>query len=304
MKKNILSKLFTFFQSKVLMVVFLVSFVMFFSGDANAVIPVPTQNYDSIMTNNRINEYVMEMKTENALRGIFSFQGPLGIANIVFLSIGVMWLFILGIKFALARGEEDNITKYKQQFGWMALGLGIISIAEYAAYEIFDPRIMFENEAAQAYTGKISQILSYFQILVYGVCMVVCIMSGYNMVTGATEDDTIENEKRFLKSFLYGVALVLMANVIVDIVSLGGGLTTDATGSAVSLTHEIIGIVNFVLTFLAGAAVFMLILACIYYVINMGDEDLLNRAKKIIIGCVIGIIVTLSSYLIIEFFVR
>lgn len=297
MKKEILKRTICLFY---LIIGF--SFCGFGYEESRAEIPLPSQKFDPIMTNNKVINLVGPSNTEDSLKKILSNQGGiLKIANSVMGTIAILWLMILGVKFTLSQGEDDKLSKYKQQFGWIALGLAVISVAEFIAFSVFDPTTeVLTSGAADTFATKARQIKQYFQIIVGAIAVTACVMSGYNLITGGSEDEAIQNEKKFLNSFFFGVGFILMAEVLVGIVSLQGG----AAGSSGRIVSEIVGIVNFMLTFVAAAAVFMLVLASLYYVINFGNDDQANKAKSIIKNTIIAIVVCLSCYVFIRFFIR
>lgn len=271
-------------------------------GGGGAKIPLSSGNYDSIMTGNKVNKYVEDSSTENSLKKILSNRGGLlPIVNKVMGSIAILWLMILGAKFTLSQGDDDKISKYKQQFGWVAIGLAVISVSEFIAFHVFDPTVdVFRGASAGSFAAKAQQIKVYFQIIVGAIAVAACVMSGYNLITGGSEDEAVTNEKKFLHSFFFGVGFILMAEVITGIVSLQSG----AMGSAGGIVSQVVGIVNLMLTFVAVAAVFMLVLSALYYVSSFGNEDQANRAKSIIINSVIAVLVAVSSFVFISFFIR
>ncbi len=272
-------------------------------------IPLTADNYDEVMVNNKVlnilNPIIKGGKdSEDALHPIFNNNGGLlPLANKILAAVAILWIIILGIKFIFAQGEEEKITKYKTQIGWLILGLAVISIAEFAAYSIFNTEefdILRGGQTISGFSAKANQIKVFMQILVMGVATITGVLAGYNLITAATDDETIANEKRFMAAFLFAVGFIFLSEAFTDIVSHKAG----ASGSAAQGVSEMVGILNFALTFLGGAAVFMLVLASLYYVISFGKEDQANRAKSIIIACVVGIVIIVSSYVIVTFFIR
>lgn len=287
--------------------VFLIN--LFWIGDLyGSAIPLPGASYDRIMTNNKIlNIVVTEPDTMNSLKKLLSNQnGVLRIVNSVLGTIAILWLMILGVKFAFSQGEDDKISKYKEQFGWIAIGLAVISVAEFVAFSVFDPTVdIFEGWASDNFAEKARQIKRYFQVIVGVVAVAVCVMSGYNLVTSGSEDDAVSNEKKFLNSFFFGVGFILLAESLVWMFSFQHRWNTgSAMHSAGQVIAEVAGIVNFMLTFVAVAAVFMLVLASFYYVSSFGNDDPAGRAKNIIINSVIALLVAVSCYVFVSFFIR
>ena len=274
-------------------------------------------NYDAIINNNVIAENIENSSdngigTEQDMWGFLTEGNDLiTIINIIVASVGLIWLVVLSIKFTISRGNEENITKFKQQFGWIVLGLLVVSIAEYIGFQVFNPErdILTENESVKNFSKKAEQIKTYFEILVGGIMLVVGGMSGFNLIIGAEEEDKIKQEKTFIKTFFLGFGVILLAEVIVKVftgkeVATSYEGTFEASKSVEQGISEMVGLTNFVLTFVGGAATFMLILASLYYVTSFGDEDQMSRAKRIIIACVVAIIVAFSSFAIASFLTR
>ncbi len=276
------------------------------SGSGGTQIPLSPANYDQILVSNKVATIVNSGggNTEYILskQGLFS-TGVISFVNRIFVAIAIIWFVILGVKFAIAQGEED-IKKYKKQFGWIVLGLAVISVAQYVAFDVFNPvQDILHGNAAEAFKMKANQIKIYFQIVAAGIALIACVLSGYNLIVGGSEAEALTNEKRFFQSFALGIVLIFSAEVIVRVATLQY-YKNNGMGTAAQVVSELAGITNFTLTFLGASAVFMLVLASIYYVTSFGDDAQTGKAKKIIGSCIVAIIVILSSYAFINYFVR
>lgn len=73
-------------------------------------------------------------------------------------------------------------------------------------------------------------------------------------------------------------------------------------GNGQNLRETIIDIVNFVLSFLALAAVVMIIVAGFFLVLGGGSEASATRAKKIILYTIIGLLIIFFARVIVGFF--
>jgi hypothetical protein len=67
-----------------------------------------------------------------------------------------------------------------------------------------------------------------------------------------------------------------------------------------NLERFIVGITNFILSFVAAIAVLMLIYGGYLWIVDSGDDQMSEKAKKIIAGSVIGIIIIVSAYTIVN----
>ena len=99
----------------------------------------------------------------------------------------------------------------------------------------------------------------------------------------------------FRRILLLSVALPLRANAAVFD---GGGLPAGlgAAGSMTGLSHKpirelIIAIVINILNFLSLAAVVVIVAAGIYLLVSFGEESARDKAKRIIIDALIGLVI-------------
>src|SRR3989344_3850517 len=102
---------------------------------------------------------------------------------------------------------------------------------------------------------------------------------------------------------LAGLGLFLFAEPALAQVSLG--LPTQFAGfSSQDLKTTIENIVRIVLGFIGIIFLLLLLYAGVIWMTSGGEEDKINRAKKIIAAAVIGLLVTLSAYAIASFIVN
>lgn len=261
------------------------------------------RSLDSIMTDNVITKagggflYSTQETLHNIFRGSI-----IKTTNRVLGTVSILYLFILGVKFIMARGDSERLSALKGQFAWIILGLAVISLAEFIGYEVFDPssgKDVLEGISTRNFRDKVMDIVRFFEYIAGGLMLINAVISAYGLIIGGEEDEAISKEKQFLKSFLLGTAFILLAEVIVRILSFQEGVNVS-TGIAVK---EIAGVVNFSLSFMGIVAVAMVVMAGMYYVISFGDEEQMGRAKKMIINSVVGVIIAFSAYTIVRFLI-
>jgi len=257
-------------------------------------------SYDSLLSKNIVAKKISGDSIEagrNLLQGDF-----LKLINMMLGVFAIVWLGFLGASFVVSRGEEEKMSELKKQAGWIILGLAVIAVSEFAAFRIFDPagyKILDETGAVDNFYLKIMQIKTYFEYFVLSVMLASLLISGYSLVVRFDNDEVMANEKKFVISFVFGMGLILLAEVAVRIIAIegnGAGATTKGIG-------ELAGIINFASTFLGVSSVLMLILSSIYYVLSLGSEDQTGKAKNIIIGSIVGIVIAVSSYAISMFLI-
>lgn len=73
-----------------------------------------------------------------------------------------------------------------------------------------------------------------------------------------------------------------------------------ATGGETSIRGLVLTIVNYALTFLGLVAVIMVIYGGVTYVISAGNDEAVGNAKKIILYALVGIIIILLSFVLVN----
>lgn len=268
-------------------------------------------SFDKVIKENKLVTAVEgETEVKSMVEKIFS-EANLKIANGILAGVAFIYLVILGMKMLFSHGDTERIASYRAQFAYMMIGLAVISLAYYLGFEIFSPDKSTLDDGGDASLNAFNQmgdgIIDYLRIIVATIGLMVILISGYQLIT-APEEETVQNEKSFARAFLLGIGFILLSEVAIRILSgdnFADGNDTKVTASlAEEGISEIVGIVNYLLTFIAGAAFFMMVLAAFYYVISFGDEDRTSRAKKIIISNLVAGIIAFSSLVMIRVFIN
>ncbi|MBT3349013.1 hypothetical protein HN954_03245 [bacterium] len=281
---------------------------------ATKYLPLTTRNYDSIYTDKNL---IMQAggnfsgggkDSTSWFREMFSWKNGqlLRTINRILGGIGIIYFLILGLKFIFSQGSDEKISNYKEQFGWIVVGLVVISLAEFIGFQVLDPtqRDIISgtgnNSATQNFYEKTKQVVRFFEYIVGGFMLINGLMSGYNLIMHGPKEESVSQEKKFLQSFLVGSIFILMAEVFVRIFSLQDGLT-NARYLAIT---EIAGLVNYMLSFIAIIATIMLIFSSLYYIISFGDEEQMGRAKRILYSNILGVVIAFSAYTIARFLIN
>lgn len=113
---------------------------------------------------------------------------------------------------------------------------------------------------------------------------------------------------------LFTVGIGLLASVLVFILqyqglllaSVGDGidLIQDIDVAEGTLRAKIVEIINFALSFVALVAVIVIIIAGLMFLFSFGNETTIQRAKKVIIYAVVGLLVIFFAIVIVSFFTQ
>ena len=81
-----------------------------------------------------------------------------------------------------------------------------------------------------------------------------------------------------------------------------GSLSSTGIPTNDTVAELVIKLINFALPYLALGAFIAFIVAAFLYVTNFGDEEQTQKAKKIMIWALVGILIVIASYTIVQFF--
>ena len=120
----------------------------------------------------------------------------------------------------------------------------------------------------------------------------------------------MKSKSQLVKQMLLVFALMVGAISLFAVVSPIAGATeilsgndnvvSDPTGGQSSLRQLVLTIVKYFLGFLGLLAVIMIIYGGVTYVISAGNDEAIGNAKKIIMYALIGLIVILLSFVIVQ----
>lgn len=160
--------------------------------------------------------------------------------------------------------------------------------------------------------GLAFKILDFFLGFVAIIAVIMLIYAGFLYITAAGEDDQQTKATSIIKWGAAGLLLVMLAESIVKIIfpTQGDIRDIDSQGSQLDTSKVlntnaegidlVTSIINWVLGFLSVIVVVMLIYGGFLYLTAAGDGDQQSKATKLIIQAIIGIVVILSAFAIVN----
>lgn len=229
-----------------------------------------------------------------------------GISIVKYLMGGVALLF--GIIYAgslvLARGKEEAISKQKTNFLWVFVGFIILMIADQVSV-IFNPEKATSEQLIdfEAAHDQLRDVANYIKWLLGSIIILLMTISGIRLVTAGGEEEKITKEKRHLVWSGIGMLVILLASNIVNAIY----VVNEETGEVAAARPEtgIVeagGIIRLILVFLGPIAVLFTIYAGFLYLTAFQNEEKLNKAKKMIVAGVTGIIIIYAAFALVSTF--
>jgi len=132
--------------------------------------------------------------------------------------------------------------------------------------------------------------------------VVVIVIAGIYMVVSVGDETAKEKAKKIITYAIIGLIIIAIAAGVVTIIidATGGGSIFGPvpdlgnTGGS-DIRVVILNILDTILSFMALAAVVVIVIAGILMVVSLGDETAKDRAKRIIFYAVIGLVIILIA---------
>lgn len=163
--------------------------------------------------------------------------------------------------------------------------------------------IQFSNPLAYNTVEEVlGAILTGLQGIIVTLALVFLVVGAVMYVTSAGNDKQIETAKGAIFAAMIGLALGIAAPSFLKEISsiLGWSSTPSSVSGAVSIATILLNVLNFLLNILGILAIIMMVIGGFMYLTSAGDEDRIDRGKKILIWSIVGVIVALASLIIVR----
>lgn len=216
--------------------------------------------------------------------------------------IAVIYVIISGIKLIVAGKKIDEVSeKEKENLKFIIYGLIMIITADELVTKVFfgdygECVASATNAAECAKVGGslIKGIYSLILSVLATVAIFVLVLSAFRLVTSYGEEESINKQKKRITMAIIGLILAAVGEFVVKgIVFPEGGTKGIDVAAAQKLVYNF---TNFISAFIGAGAFAMLFYGGYLYVVSAGNEEQTGKAKKIIIGAVIGILIAFAAF--------
>ncbi len=201
---------------------------------------------------------------------------------------GVVALFIFyyGARLILESQNEGVLTETRKSFLYAITGFAILAVMYPLAYT-FTRGVTSQNPInTQLLIPHFDDLRGYIIIVAEGVFVLLLTFHALRLLASMGDESAVEKSRKGIIQNIAGIVLMALADVIS-----AAFLGEDASGIAT----ELAGIAAFVVTLIGGIATLALIVAGVVLIVSV-DESLKERAKRIVSGTLIAIIIALLSY--------
>jgi len=221
--------------------------------------------------------------------------------------LAVIWIIISGIRLIMAQGEESIITEQKKSLLFSIIGLAAIILLERAINIIYGApgeirtTLVPPAEAFSTVSTEIFGIINFIRALIGTVAIFMIVLSGVKMIFAAGEEEGLTKQKRAIIWIVIGLVLIAINKIIVTNFFILPVEQKDKiqTGNITTLINTFGNVLKFALGFTGIVALALLVYGAALMIANYGNDETVQKAKKIIKNAIIGIIVIISAYTIV-----
>ncbi|MBI4232285.1 hypothetical protein HY605_03560 [Candidatus Peregrinibacteria bacterium] len=227
--------------------------------------------------------------------------------------VGIVYISIMGYTMVTQGENEEEVTKAKRGLIYTLIAFLLISMSEDLG-RIFDmdQGTILENpqeviKRAHLFDKEVEIIVTFIKYCLAAFATLMVVRSGFKLITaGGNEEETSKHKKSIMYS-AGGLVLVYLGDIFINKVfyKVNQNVYSGITGvhpkvDAKEGVAQIIGATNFVVSFVGPLAVLMLLIGAIMYATAGGEEEALNKAKRVLLTVGIGIILIFGAFAIVS----
>ncbi|MFH1375495.1 MAG: hypothetical protein ABIH35_02385 [Patescibacteria group bacterium] len=298
------------------------------TGPAQSLFSIDSQN--SPVENTGLMENIAKYFQREA-RALFTYIKYLAGA------FALLFIFTAGAHMISASGNEENIEKEKKYLINAITAFVVLLMVDQFIFGFIYPSTtggmdgvtspecvefmqMVENSGDQADLTKIPEgctlsasalgtqgsaiilkIVKFFTSLIGSIAVFFIVYSGVAIISSFGNEEQLNKHKKTLFWSLAGLALILLSYTLVNEFFF---VVNTATGDAEIVTavgiSTLANVTNFLATFIGVFSVISIIVAGILWVANFGNTEVAEKSKKVILGAIVGVILSVAAFAIVN----
>jgi hypothetical protein len=223
--------------------------------------------------------------------------------------VGILYITIMGFQLVMASGNEEDVTKAKRGLIYAIIAFALISMSEDLA-RIFDQEkgTLLESpqsilERVHLFDKEVEILMTFIKMVIGAFAALMVVRNAVSLITaGGNEEETTTQKKGILYS-AGGLILLYIGDIFINDVffkvdkNVYSGITGVHPGVDVKEgVQQLVGITNLIVSFLAPIALLMLIGGAILYATAAGNEENMEKAKRLIFATIIGILIIYGAF--------
>lgn len=231
-------------------------------------------------------------------------------------AVAVLMIVTSGVKLVMNSGDEEVFKKQVTNIFYGIIGLFLIMLAGdiAAIFEVDrggflkDPNVAVQK--SRLFSRTVEIVITFIKYIIGAVAVLFVARNGLRLVLlGGNEEEAAKDKKNLYYSVI-GLIVILIANTVVNKVffkidtSQYPGLEPVRPGvDPKAFAKEVAGMTNIVAAITGPIALLCLVAGGLMYILAGGEDEKVNKAKKIIMWSLIGIIIIYGAFAIVSTFV-
>lgn len=217
-------------------------------------------------------------------------------------TIAVIFVIISGVRLVTSGDKAEEVfQKEKQAMRMIIYGLVLVIIADDLVLKVFFgdygeciTSASNAKDCAKVGSSLVKGLYSLGLSLMATIAVFVIVLSAFQIITAFGKDEDMDKEKKRIGMAVIGLIIAGIGEFVVKgIVFPESGTKTIDIEQAKKL---VLMVTNFVAAFIGAGAFIMFFYAGYLYVAAAGNEEQTGKAKKILLSAVIGILIALAAY--------
>ncbi len=224
------------------------------------------------------------------------------IKNIV-AGLAVIWIIIAGARMIFAQGDESVITEQRRAITYGVIGLIAILLVDRGIDVLYGPAGAPRTELTpdQGFSNEIYGLITFIETIIGTIAILFIVISGIRMLFASGEEDQITKQRQSIMWVGVGLILIAIDQIIVNNLFIIPTQQSDQIRSSniTSLVNTFGTVMQFILGFVGLIAFGALVFGAANMIMNYGNDEMVQKSKRIIRNAIIGILVVLSAYTIV-----
>lgn len=231
-------------------------------------------------------------------------QGRLIIGAIAFLILAISGFTLI------VRQSEESLTAAKNAVIGVVVGVFLVFLSEqfvdalYGGFSIpagevfLDPANM--EEGALILSGELLGIIRWAETLVAIAAVGLIVVQAAYVLASFGSEETIRKAYRAVFSTIIGILLIVFDRSIAAIFGYDQIAALPGAPDASIFVVEVFGFIRLLLGFVGIVAVAILVYAGVLMIVHYGNDEMITKAKTVLINAAIGLVLIVVSFVIVQ----
>lgn len=237
-------------------------------------------------------------------------------------AMAVLFIIISAVKLIVAGDNEEIVGKQKLAITYAIIGLVVIGFADEfgkvltvacppGTPECSEGGFLSSPQAivqqSSIFNREVKIMITFLKYLIGGIAVLMLVRNGIRFIALQGNEESVGIDKKNVAYTSLGLILIIIASTIINktlfIVDTSRYPTTGGIDPAINpdkAALEMAGFTNLVVSFTAPVAILVLVIGAIMYATAGGNEETMNKAKRMITLAVIGMIIIYGAFAIIS----